>query len=194
MAEVILFPGGDARLSTIALFAAFITLGLARKSWLPIVACFSWLFGFELAFDLVMVAFGRPAPLDEIHFVVYAIIGVAGPIYLLRRGIHPTRSLLAVSLLLWGVWIAAGFHINYHTMVNFDPLSEVLNEGAKIAWALAYLIPLWATLARGLSDGSDLKELPSGRDDVAAAASLERGRSWQSDHGRTGREADARHV
>jgi hypothetical protein len=142
-AATILFPTGNTRLSTIVAFAAFIALAIMRRSSLPIVGCLAWLFGFEAAFNATVLALGRPAALDTIHFVPYLLIGIVLPFWLARRGVRPVWSLLAAAVVVWAIWMATGFHANGHAMTDFDPLAEALNEGAKTLWAAAYFLPLW---------------------------------------------------
>jgi hypothetical protein len=142
-AATILFPTGNARLSTIVAFSAFVALALVRRSWLPIAACLAWLFGFEAAFNATLLALGRPAALDPIHFVLYLVAGIVLPVWLARRGVRPLWYLLAPAIVLWVIWAATGFHVNAHSMSGFDPLAEALNEGAKTLWAAAYFLPLW---------------------------------------------------
>ena len=142
-AAPILFPTGNTRLSTIVVFSAFIALAIGRRSWLPIAGCLAWLFGFEAAFNATMLALGHPAALDPIHFAVYLVIGIVLPFWLARRGVRPNWWLLGGAGVLWAIWMATGFHANGHTMADFDPLAEALNEGAKTLWAVAYLLPLW---------------------------------------------------
>jgi hypothetical protein len=145
-AATILFPTGNARLSTIVAVAAFVALALSRRSWSPVAACAAWLFGFEAAFDVTGLAAGRPAALDVIHLTVYLVLAVALPLWLARRGVLPSWRLLGAALAIWLVWVATGFHVNEHSMVDFDPVAEVWNEGAKTLWAAAYFLPLWKAL------------------------------------------------
>ena len=141
-AATILFPTGNTRLSTIVAFSAFLALAIARRSWLPIASCLAWLFGFEAAFNATLLALGRPAALDPIHFALYLAVGIGVPIWLARRGVRPVWYLLAPAIVLWAIWAATGFHVNGHTMADFDPLADALNEGAKTLWAAAYFLPL----------------------------------------------------
>jgi len=141
-AGTFLFPVGGARLSTVLLLAAFLTLAVARRDHRPAVAAVAWLVGFELLFE----ATRRP---DGWHAVV--LIGVAGVgiAALARKGIAPSPLLMAATLALWAVWLATGFHVNQHTMVGFQPGAEAFNEGAKTLWGAAYLVPLLLALRRG---------------------------------------------
>ncbi|MDX6480022.1 MAG: hypothetical protein QOG85_532 [Gaiellaceae bacterium] len=142
-AATILFPTGNTRLSTIVAFAAFVALALMRRSWLPLAGCVAWLFGFEAAFNATVLALGRPAALDALHFVPYLALGAGLPFLLARRAARPNWYVLAAAGGLWAIWVASGFHVNEHQMVGFDPLAEALNEGAKTLWAAAYFLPIW---------------------------------------------------
>jgi len=142
----VLFPTGNARLSTIVAVSAFVALAIMRRSWLPVAGCLAWLFGFEAAFNTTVLALGRPAPLDALHYVPYLAIGIVVPFVLARRGVRPDWYLLAAAVVVWLIWVASGFHVNEHSMVGFDPLAEAFNEGTKTLWAAAYFLPLWKAL------------------------------------------------
>ena len=59
------------------------------------------------------------------------------------KTVRPSLPLIGLSLLIGVVWVATGFHVNgYDHLADFNPLGEALNEGAKTAWGLAYLLPL----------------------------------------------------
>ena len=141
-AAQVLFPTGNARLTTLLAFAAFIALAAQRRSWLPVLACMAWLSGFEAALNLTLLALGRAADLDRIHFIVYLALAVLIPIGLARRGYPPSWPLLAGAALVWIIWVAAGFHVNGHSMVGFSAPAEVWNETSKLLWAAAYFLPL----------------------------------------------------
>jgi hypothetical protein len=141
-AENILYPSGNARLSTVVALSAFVALAVVRRSWLPVVACLVWLFGFEAALNVTMVALGRPATLDEFHFVGYLVVSVSGGVWLGHRRAGPEWRLLPGVAAVWIAWVATGFHVNGHSMVGFNALAEAWNEGAKTLWALAYALPL----------------------------------------------------
>ena len=147
-AGTILFPSGNTRLSTILAFAAFIALALMRRSWLPAIACAFWLCAFEVAFDVTGLALDRPAALDWIHLSLYSLVAIALPVWLARRGVKPSWPFGVPVLIIWAIWIGTGFHVNEHTMTDFDPAAEALNEAAKTAWAAAYLLPLWKLTAK----------------------------------------------
>jgi hypothetical protein len=147
LVATVLFPLG-VRLSTWVVLGVFLTLGLRdRRFWL---AAAVWLVGFETVFELTstveMLAHNpiRAAAwwVLVIDFGAY-VVGGAFVYAAARRGIVPSPVLIGVVAGIWVVWIAEGFHIDGHTMANFDPTAEALNEGVKTLWALAYLVPLW---------------------------------------------------
>jgi hypothetical protein len=47
-AGTILFSAGGARLSTVLLLAAFLTLAVTRRDFRPAIAAVAWLIGFEI--------------------------------------------------------------------------------------------------------------------------------------------------
>jgi hypothetical protein len=138
----VLFPNGNARLSTIVAFSAFLAIAVVRRSWLPILACLVWLFGFEVALNVTVLALGRPATLDAMHFIGYLVVCFAGIAWLAHRRVRPIWPLLAAAVAVWIAWVATGFHVNAHKMVGFNALAEAWNEGAKTLWALAFILPL----------------------------------------------------
>ena len=146
----ILFPvGGGPRLSTIVAISLFLTLAIAWEEKRPVLACLAWLFSFEVAFQVTSLAFGH-----HVEFLLLGLGLVLVPPWLTRRGAKPSLSLLAVALVLFAAWIAAGFHVNVnaHGMMGFDPAAEALNEATKTLWAVAYLVPLLRSPGwRGLS-------------------------------------------
>jgi len=147
LVATVLFPLG-VRLSTWVVLGIFLTLGLRdRRLW---VAAAVWLVGFETLFEATSTAemlVHNPIRPDAwwvlvVDFCAY-VIGGAFVYAAARRGIVPSPILMGVVAGIWVLWIAEGFHINGHTMANFDPTAEALNEGVKTIWALAYLLPLW---------------------------------------------------
>jgi hypothetical protein len=144
---MVLFPLG-VRLSTWVVLGIFLILGLRdRRFWL---AAAVWLVGFETVFELTStIELLAHKPIDPgawwalvIDFGAY-VLGGAFVYVAARRGILPSPILVGVVAVIWAAWVAAGFHINPHTMRGFDPTAEGLNEAAKTVWALAYLLPLW---------------------------------------------------
>ena len=140
-AAQILFPTGNARLTTLLAFAAFIALAIQRRSWFPVVACVAWLSGYEAALNITLIALGRPQTLDPLHFSVYLALAILGPLGLARRGYPPSWPLLAAAAIVWIVWLATGFHVNGHSLVDFSVPAEVWNELSKMLWAAAYFVP-----------------------------------------------------
>jgi len=137
----VLFPLG-ARLSTWVALAAFVAVALQlrdRRAWLAAAA---WLFGFEQAWELT--GYLRAIPQHGLVPVFsHLIVGTVIVLICARFGARPWMPLLAATAVVWAIWLATGFHSNYHNMTNFEVVPEVLNETAKTLWALAYLVPLW---------------------------------------------------
>ncbi|MDX6481859.1 MAG: hypothetical protein QOG85_2369 [Gaiellaceae bacterium] len=132
---------GDMRLSTALLFFGFLFVGFLRRDFKSaILAGMTWLLGWEIAWQFT----------NELHSArtlgwnAFLFLASAAIVLLLQRfAVHPYPPLIGLSLLIGGVWLATGFHVNgFDHLAHFDPLGEALNEGAKTAWGLAYLIPL----------------------------------------------------
>jgi hypothetical protein len=137
--SAILFPLGM-RLTTWFGVAAFVTLAVRRRDWQPVVAAWVWLLSFEAAFDISREAMGYG------HFQSRMLFIVGGAVTVVWFGIHglrPAWPWTAATVLIWIVWLVAGFPANQHSMVGFDSAAEVFNEMAKTAWGLAYLLPLY---------------------------------------------------
>jgi hypothetical protein len=89
-AATILFPSGQARLSTILMLAAFFTLAIARGSWLPVLACAGWLAGFEAALNIAEESVHHHRSIDDIHFVVYLALSIFTLFWLAHRHAGPS--------------------------------------------------------------------------------------------------------
>lgn len=138
----ILFPAGAVRLSTAVGLGAFGVLALARRDWRPLLAAAVWMIGYEAAFG-VGVSFGHDRfRLGLVHSFIWLAIGAVATPALARIGIRTSWRWLLAGLAVWAVWVATGFHVNFHNGTNFDPTAEVLNEVSKTLWALAYFLPL----------------------------------------------------
>jgi hypothetical protein len=129
------------RISTWAMLAAFALLAVVRRDRTPLLAAWIWLSGFEATFQAVSLAAGRPLPAFRFAPAVLIAVGTVTVAWSLRHGIVPSSRLMGLAVLLWIAWIATGFDVNdgHHVL---HPFAEALNEGAKSAWALAYLWPL----------------------------------------------------
>jgi len=144
----VLFPLG-VRLSTWIALAVFLALGVRdRRYWWAAAA---WVAGFETLYQATTTAghllhSGFHPGHWWVPVIVFSVYlgGVAFVVVAADHGARPSWPLLTAALLVWGLWIATGFHVNAHTMADFDPASEVLNELAKTLWAAAYLVPLLA--------------------------------------------------
>jgi hypothetical protein len=149
MREMLLFPLG-VRLSTWLGVLAFVALAGRRRSMLPLVAAWVWLIGFEAAFDSAGLALYGYAT-DRVLPVVLGVFTLAWSARV--RVLRVSRPWAVATVLLWTLWLAIDFRWNSNGwtlggLPRYDPASdfrwqaEVLNETAKTAWALAYLLPL----------------------------------------------------
>jgi len=100
-----------------------------------------WLISFEAAFDAFGLAFVGYAA-DR---VLPLVLGVSTVAWCARTKIlRLSPPWVVVTVLVWAVWLAKGFHWNsyYTSDVDFRWQAEVLNEVAKTSLALVYLVPL----------------------------------------------------
>jgi hypothetical protein len=136
----VLFPLG-VRLSTWATIAVFLAVAGTRRETKPLLACWAWLWGFEAAYDLASIAF-RPWSQGFLpEASLYAILGLTTIVWMTNHGVRPSLPLLGAALGLMVLWIALGFHQNFHSAKVIAPGTEALNEATKTMWALAYLWP-----------------------------------------------------
>jgi len=96
----------------------------------------AWVVGFEMAFTITKASLGNGA----VNLSWCAWLG--WPIAAHLAGLRPDRRVVAATALLWLLWVVDGFHYNEERTTALVPLWEALNEGAKTAWGLAYLVPL----------------------------------------------------
>lgn len=166
--HTILFPFG-VRTSSWLCVAAFVFLAIRRRDVAPLYAGWVWLFSFEAAFDITMMALGRKPVLGGLH--IYAVWGIASFALFTWKGVRPAASWAASAVVMWAVWLAVGFPVNLHTMAGFNPSAEALNEAAKALWALAYLWPFLRTspFAGRLSQTGHGVAPPDGRRDRRTA-------------------------
>ncbi|HEV2952705.1 MAG TPA: hypothetical protein VG015_01270 [Candidatus Dormibacteraeota bacterium] len=154
----LLFVGG-VRTSTLAMGAAFTLVGfsLPGRRYRALLGLAAWLFGFETAWQgtsIVVAVLGSPAPANALAVLAtrWPLILHQAPVYLLpgpiailvawRTGVRVDWRLLGLTAAVWTGWLLAGFHSNGHTAGGFQALDEALNEAAKTAWGMAYLLPL----------------------------------------------------
>lgn len=131
------------RLTTWLTVLVFVLIAAWRSERQPVIACLTWLAGFEAAYQAAAMVLRTPSPIRLIGPVsISLLVGmplIAAAMTLL--GARPEPRLLTLGLLVFCVWLATGFHVNTTSVVS--PLGEVLNDGSKTLWALAYLVPLW---------------------------------------------------
>jgi hypothetical protein len=137
-----LFPLG-VRLTTWLTVGVFVVIAAWRSERAPLVAVIAWLAGFEAAYQVAAMILHRPHPVPLIGPVSISLLVGAPAVTaaMTMLGARPNRLLLAVALLVFGVWVAAGFHVNTGTTV-VSSTGEALNDLSKTLWALAYLLPL----------------------------------------------------
>jgi hypothetical protein len=144
----VLFPLGI-RLSTILAALAFIGLAIARRDKLPLIAAWLWVTTFEAVFQIASLIMNRlPIGLfPAVFFLTLAAITLP----LLGRKVTPNWWFLAAALVVIGIWMATGFHLNGHQhglfslhphIPHLDVVAEICNELSKTLWALAYFLPL----------------------------------------------------
>ena len=132
---------GDMRLSTTLLVLGFLFVGLLHRAFKPaILAGLTWLLGWEIAWQLTNELFTA----RTLGWNVFLFLGSAAIVLALQHWtVRPSLPLIGLSLAIGAVWVATGFHVNgYDHLADFNSLAEALNEGAKTAWGLAYLVPL----------------------------------------------------
>ena len=132
---------GNMRLSTALLFFAFLFVGFLRRDFKSaILAGMTWLLGWEVAWQFTNTLHtNHTIGWNVVLFLVSAAIVLVLQYFTVR----PSLPLIGLSLVIGAVWVATGFHVNgYDHLRHFNSLGEALNEGAKTAWGLAYLIPL----------------------------------------------------
>ena len=144
----VLFPLGI-RLSTILTALAFAGLAVARRDKLPLIAGWLWVTTFEAAFQIASLIMDR-LPLGYVTPIIFLSVA-AVTLCITRRRVIPDWRYLAASLVVLGIWMATGLHLNGHQhglfslharIPDFDATAEVLNETAKTLWALGYFLPL----------------------------------------------------
>jgi hypothetical protein len=175
----VLFPLGI-RLSTILMAVAFVVLAVVRRDKLPLIAGWLWVTTFEAAFQISSLIMGR-LPLGlftPVFFLALAAVTLA----LTRGKVKPDWRYLGASLVVLGVWMATGFHLNghqhglfsLHTRIpNLDAMAEILNVTAKTLWGLGFFLPL---LRRTTTDELDAADRPGVVIGHGAGAPAPRGR------------------
>jgi hypothetical protein len=128
------------RTSTLLLAVILFAVGLlVRRSLVQaVLAPLAWLLGWESAWGVTTHFFVPGAgPLGLVWWIGAPAIALA---YV--TGVRVEWRWLALTAVLWVVWLATGWHYNVITNPHVDWLGEALNESAKTAWGLAYLWPM----------------------------------------------------
>lgn len=133
------------RISTLATLVVFALIGLARGGDMKgLWAGAAWLTGFAVAYQVTGVVMGTL--LYPRAAIIFTLIGLVVVPIATTRTVRPWWPMAVLFAVLWVVWIAFGFHANGHETTDvFNLRDEIINESAKTAWALAYLVPLWRT-------------------------------------------------
>ena len=127
------------RTSTVLLAVILFDAGLMVRSFLQAVfAPLAWLLGFESLWTVTthLVVKGA-APLGPIWW-----IGAPAAAAAYAAGVRVEWRWLALTVVLWALWVATGFHYNLPTNPQVNWEAEALNEATKTAWGLAYLWPM----------------------------------------------------
>lgn len=143
MLASILFLFG-VRISTWLTVLVFALLAAWRSERAPLLAAIAWLASFECAYQIAAMILRTPSPIPLVGPVSISLLVGAPAVALLMTamGARANLLMLGLALLVFGVWIATGFHVNADDVV-VSPTGEALNDGAKTLWALAFLLPLW---------------------------------------------------
>lgn len=136
---------GPMRISTEIMIVLFIATALWSRRWLQgVTACAAWLVGFEVFWAWSSWATGHawtmgPAA-PPLAFMLW------GPGWILASwlsGLRPWLPMVGLVGLAWTIWLLTGFDSNWPLPGHpFSWRAEILNEVAKTAWGLAYLVPL----------------------------------------------------
>jgi len=137
---------GAWRISTYVTTLVFVTLYMVRRDRRVIFHWWAWIAGFETAYQLTGLAVGSLyIPGAAVLLALPGLISV--PYLTWRKGVRPALWPMLLVAAIWVIWVALGFHANQvETPAAFSASTEVLNEGAKTAWALAYFLPLVSTV------------------------------------------------
>lgn len=151
----VLFPFGI-RLSTLAVLGLFVLTGFRPGiGWRALLAGAAWLMGFEAIFMLTAIGVAAAPDIQRAASVlalrwplllhdaaIWYVPGIAAIILVAKVGPGASRPWMALTAVLYALWLVTGFHANGHTGA-FDWRWEAINEATKTAWALAYLWPLF---------------------------------------------------
>ena len=137
--DIVFFPGVGIRTSTVAMGVLLVVIGALRRQPLQgQLAALAWVFGFEIAWEITgyWMSGGRLPGAPG-----WLPVGAAAIIMAWEAKVQIEWRWLAVTAVLWLIWVATGFHYNMQTDRSIDWGSELVNEAAKTAWGLAYLWP-----------------------------------------------------
>lgn len=136
---------GPIRTSTVLAAVAIAAVILWRRlsPLLALVTVLAWASVFEIAYNATgSVLHGWPLP-----YLAWLTAALGGWVFLSALlGVYPNRWLLAVTAIVWVVWMASGFESNAPLgsgpghPATFNLGSEVMNELAKSLLGLAYLV------------------------------------------------------
>lgn len=152
------------RISTLAVLVLILAAGVVRRRpVLGLCAAMAWLFGFEIAWQWTNNLLGRAGPGGSINWVNIMVTTTEAAGWVIAAhalGLRPQRWLVVAMITGWIVWLGLGFPVNAkmpHT--GFSVEAELLNEGLKTLWGLAYLFPLLreVTAPRASAEPAEVK-------------------------------------
>lgn len=133
------------RWTTLGMAAAFLTVvGVGkRRPVVAVAAMLAWAGGFELTFRLLdIVRWHEWWGFRDLAWEVAALAGWMVAAHAL--GVRPSLPWIAVTLVAFAIWFAAGFDYNLpqtaggqHQAIRWRP--ELENVVAKTGWGMAYL-------------------------------------------------------
>jgi hypothetical protein len=137
--ERVIFLPNAIRTTTVVMGLLLLTFGLIRLRPLQgVLAALAWIAGYEAAWQLTaFYLHGHPTGWPILPSAVAALA-----ITLFGGVAVETRWLLIVACV-WVVWILTGYHYNFPPYAaGFNWWAELMNEGTKVAWGMAYLWPM----------------------------------------------------
>jgi len=137
MVKLIFLPD-QIRTTTVVLGLLLLAFGVIRRRPVQgVLAALSWIAGYEAAWQLTAYFLhGHPIGWPILPAAV-AALAIA-----LFAGVAVDRRWLLVVAALWVVWIATGYNYNFPYSTHIDWWAELMNEGTKVLWGMAYLWPM----------------------------------------------------